>query len=382
MEASIVKIAVVLGTRPEAIKLAPVVRAARARRGAEVRVIFTGQHRTMVDQLAEFLELSADVDLDIMRPGQSLADVAARTLTGLAPVLASEKPDWVVVQGDTTTAFAAALGAFYGGVKVAHVEAGLRSGNLRSPWPEEANRVLVGRITDLHLAPTRRAAKHLLDEGIAEAHVHVVGNTVVDALRHGLGRIEGEGLADRLAEGLPRLDPARKLVLVTGHRRESFGQPFREICAALRELAETEPVEIVYPVHLNPKVREPVEAILAGARNVHLIEPVEYPVLLWLLSRCHFALTDSGGIQEEAPSLGKPVVVMREVTERQESIEAGVSVLVGTDRTRILAESRALLHDRDRYARMARKLDLYGDGLASERIADLLGLAPRKEVAA
>lgn len=368
------KIVVVLGTRPEAIKLAPVVHAARARPSSTVRVVFTGQHRTMVDQLAEFLELRADVDLDIMRPGQTLSDIAARTLSGLAPVLAAERPDWVVVQGDTTTAFAAALAAFYAGVRVAHVEAGLRSGDLRAPWPEEANRVLVGRIADLHLAPTRRAAENLLGERVPAERVHVVGNTVVDALRRGIDRIEREGLAPTLGAGLPRFDPDRRLVLVTGHRRESFGEPFRDICRALRELAETERVEIVYPVHLNPNVRAPVEDLLSGVGHVHLVEPVEYPVLLWLLSRCHFVVTDSGGIQEEAPSLGKPVIVMREVTERQESVEAGVSVLVGTDRAKILGEARALLHDRERYARMSRRLDLYGDGRASERIADLLGL--------
>jgi UDP-N-acetylglucosamine 2-epimerase (non-hydrolysing) len=370
------RIVVVLGTRPEAIKLAPVVRSARARPGAEVVVVFTGQHRSMVDQLADFLELRADADLDIMRPGQSLADVAARTLSGLAPVLAERRPDWVVVQGDTTTAFAAALAAFYAGARVAHVEAGLRSGDLRAPWPEEANRVLVGRIADLHLAPTRRAAENLRAEGVPAERVHVVGNTVVDALRHGLAKIEREGLEDRLARSLPALDPTRRLVLVTGHRRESFGAPVREMCRALRELAETEPVEIVYPVHLNPNVREAVQEVLRGAPHVHLVEPVEYPLLLLLLARCHFALTDSGGIQEEAPSLGKPVLVMRDVTERQESLEAGVSVLVGADRRRILAAARALLHDGATYERMSRKLDLYGDGLASERISDLLRLAP------
>jgi UDP-N-acetylglucosamine 2-epimerase (non-hydrolysing) len=370
---------VVLGTRPEAIKLAPVVRAGRSRPGTEVLVVFTGQHRTMVDQLADFLELRADVDLAIMRPGQSLADVAARTLSGLAPALAELRPDWVVVQGDTTTAFAAALAAYYAKVPVAHVEAGLRSGDLSAPWPEEANRVLLSRIATLHFAPTARAAENLAREGIPASRILTVGNTVVDALQHGLARISREGLGPALAARLPSLDPSRKLVLVTGHRRESFGEPFREICAALRELAETEPVEIVYPVHLNPNVREPVDAILRGAANVHLVEPVDYPTLLSLLARCHFALTDSGGIQEEAPSLGKPVIVMRDVTERQESVDAGVSVLVGTDRGRILAEARSLLHDPARYRKMSRVLDLYGDGRAAERIGE--GLATQSAAA-
>ena len=349
------------------------------RPGAEVQVIFTGQHRSMVDQLAEFLELRAHVDLDIMRPGQSLSDVAARTMAGLAPVLATSRPDWVVVQGDTTTAFAAALTAFYGGVPVAHVEAGLRSGDLRAPWPEEANRVLVGRITDLHLAPTRRAADNLLAEGVPPSRVHVVGNTVVDALRHGIDRLAREGLGPRLAAALPRLDTSRKLVLVTGHRRESFGEPFREIlpraARARRDGARGDRV---------PRPPEPERPRARRGDSRRSAEcppprPRRVPVLLWLLSRCHFALTDSGGIQEEAPSLGKPVIVMREVTERQESLESGVSVLVGTDRARILREARSLLHDAGKYEHMSRKLDLYGDGRASERIADLLGLERTRE---
>jgi UDP-N-acetylglucosamine 2-epimerase (non-hydrolysing) len=368
------KILVVMGTRPEAIKLAPVVRELRRRPGAEVRVCFTGQHQLMIEQVARFFELSADDDLAIMSANQTLADVAARTLQRITPLLEEFGPDWVVVQGDTTTAFAAALAAFYRTVKVAHVEAGLRSGDKHSPFPEELNRILISHVADLHLAPTRRAAEALLREDVPAERVHVVGNTVVDALRQGLARIETEGMGEELDRALPRLDPARPLLLVTGHRRESFGAPFREICGALHDLAATEEVEVVYPVHLNPNVRGPVHEALGDVPNIHLVEPVEYPVLLRLMQRCRFILTDSGGIQEEAPSLGKPVIVMREVTERRESVDAGVSVLVGSSRAAIVREARRLLHDPARYAAMARRLDLYGDGLASRRIAELLGV--------
>jgi len=364
------KILSVLGTRPEAIKLAPVVGALRRRRDTQVIVVFTGQHGTMLEQVAAFLGLSADHDLAIMRPNQTPASVAARTLDGLEPLLHEHRPDWVVVQGDTTSAFAGALAAFYAGLRVAHVEAGLRSGDLRAPWPEEANRAMLARVAEIHFAPTKLAAENLVREGVPPARVRVVGNTVVDALHMSLARIESEGLGRDLSRGLPPLVAERRLVLVTGHRRESFGAPFRELCHALRDLALTEPVQIIYPVHLNPNVQEPVREILGGVASVHLVEPVAYPVLLWLMARCHFILTDSGGIQEEAPSLGKPVLVMREVTERRESVDAGVSVLVGTDRARILSEARSLLRDEARYRRMSRRLDLYGDGRASERIAD------------
>jgi UDP-N-acetylglucosamine 2-epimerase (non-hydrolysing) len=282
----------------------------------------------------------------------------------------------VLVYGDTNSTLAGARAAVEAEVPVAHVEAGLRSGDKYSPYPEEVNRVLISHLGDLHLAPTARAAENLRREGVPPDQVHVVGNTVVDALQLGLARIEREGLGAAYADQIPGLDLSKPMLLVTGHRRESFGEPFREICRALREIAELEDVEIVYPVHLNPNVREPVFGILGGVRNIHLVEPVEYPVLLWLMQRCRFILTDSGGIQEEAPSLGKPVIVLREVTERQESVDAGVSVLVGSDRRRIVEEARALLHDGVHFAQMARRLDLYGDGRASVRIADLLA-APR-----
>ncbi|HTN54470.1 MAG TPA: UDP-N-acetylglucosamine 2-epimerase (non-hydrolyzing) [Anaeromyxobacter sp.] len=374
------KLLVAFGTRPEAIKLAPVIRELAGRPGAEVRVCLTGQHREMVDGILSFFGLPQhDDDLAIMRPNQSLNEIAARAFEGIDRVLARFQPDWTLVQGDTTTAFVSALASFHRRVKVAHVEAGLRSHDRFRPYPEEVNRVMTAVVADLHFAPTPRARADLLAERIPAERIQVVGNTVVDALRLALPRVQAEGFAATVRAELPGLDPGRPLVLVTGHRRESFGAPFRELCLAIRDLAERNPVQVVYPVHLNPNVRAPVQELLSGTPNVRLVEPVSYPLLVWLAQRSRFILTDSGGIQEEAAALGRPVLVMREVTERRESVEAGVSRLVGTERAAILEWGERLLRDDQAYRAMARPVDVYGDGHASERIADALLGAPGAE---
>lgn len=370
------KILVVLGTRPEAIKLAPVILDVQRRPRADARVCLTGQHREMVASILSFFRIAADRDLDVMQPNQPLSALTARSLAGLDEVITEFLPDWTIVQGDTTTAFAAALASFHRHVKVAHVEAGLRSFDRAKPFPEEANRVMTAAVTELHFCPTVGARENLLAERIPPDRIHVVGNTVVDALHIAQEGLGGGELAIRsLRRSFPRLDLDRPFVLVTGHRRESFGEPLEELCRAIRNVAGSENVQFVYPVHLNPNVRRPVFDILAGAPNVHLGEPVGYPELVWLAQRCRFILTDSGGIQEEAAALGKPVLVMRDVTERRESVDAGVSRLVGTSRSAIQEWTLRLLRDDAAYRQMARKVDVYGDGHASERIAAALGLA-------
>jgi UDP-N-acetylglucosamine 2-epimerase (non-hydrolysing) len=365
------KILVVLGTRPEGIKLAPLVRELQGRPGTfDVRLCVTGQHRQMLEPILQFFGLSPDHDLQLMKPGQTLFDVTAGALKGLEAVLDQVQPAWVVVQGDTTTALAGALAAFYKKVRVAHVEAGLRTGDMHSPFPEEGNRVLVSRLADLHFAPTEGAAAHLAAEGI-RGGVHVVGNTVIDALLEARRRVQGRDEA--FSAEFPQLRAGRKLVLVTGHRRENFGEPFENICRALGTLAARYPdVDWLYPVHLNPNVREPVHRLLSGRGNVHLVEPVAYPQLVWLLGRSHLVLTDSGGIQEEAPTLGKPVLVMREVTERPEGIAAGCARLVGTSGARIVDGVTGLLEDPAAYQRMAQARNPYGDGTSCRAIADVL----------
>lgn len=363
------KVMVVFGTRPEAIKLAPVIKALAAEPTLEVTTCLTGQHRQMVEQVVRFFGLTIDHDLEIMKANQTLTDITTSALHGLQKAYEREKPDWVVVQGDTTTTFAAALQAFYQRVKVAHVEAGLRTYNKYSPYPEEMNRALTTQLADVHFAPTQRALEALEREGVPSGRVELTGNTVADALHLATAELARPGREAEVLAKLPQLDAKKRLVLVTGHRRESFGEPFRDFCEALKQLAMTEAVELVFPVHLNPNVRAPVQEILAGHANIHLIEPVDYPVLVWLATRCSFIVTDSGGIQEEAATLGKPVLVTRTTTERMESVDAGVSKLVGTSRQAILEAARALLHDSATYAHMSRKLDLYGDGKASTRIA-------------
>lgn len=371
------RILFVFGTRPEAIKMAPVVHRVAATPGLEARVCVTAQHRQMVDPLLAWFAIKPDHDLNVMQPGQALTELTARVLVGLEPVLKAEAPDLVMVQGDTTTSMAAALAAFYHRVPVGHVEAGLRTGRRDSPFPEEVNRRLTGVLTDLHFAPTARARANLLAEGVDPATVHVTGNTVVDALLDTAARLDGAS-DPKLAQVRADLERVtgggrRRLMLVTGHRRESFGQGFADICAALAELARRYPDDaIVYPVHLNPNVQGPVRRTLSALPNVHLWEPLDYLPFVHLMRASYLILTDSGGVQEEAPSFGVPVLVMREVTERQEGVDAGVVRLVGTDRERIVAEAAALLDDREGRARWGRVPNPYGDGHAAERIADIL----------
>ncbi len=377
-----VRILSVFGTRPEAIKMAPVVLRLAAHPGFDARVCVTAQHRSMLDSVLADFAIRPDFDLDVMRERQSLCGIAARVLDGLESVLASFRPERVLVHGDTTTTLAASLAAFYNRIRVGHVEAGLRTGNLEAPWPEEANRKVTALLTDLHFAPTERARRALLAEGVPPERILVTGNTVIDALLLARARLRRERELERaIAERFAFLSPDRRLVLVTGHRRESFGVGFENICRALAELARRHPdIEILYPVHLNPNVREPVFRILGGLPSVHLIEPVEYLPFVHLMDRAHLIVTDSGGIQEEAPSLGKPVLVMREVTERPEAIEAGTVRLVGTDFARIVEETGRLLTDPIAYRRMATAINPYGDGRAAERIERALervhGLAP------
>jgi UDP-N-acetylglucosamine 2-epimerase (non-hydrolysing) len=360
----------VFGTRPEAIKLAPVIR--RLRESPDqfhCRIAVTGQHRGLLDQVLDVFSIRPDHDLEVMQAGQSLHGMTSRIVSALEPVHAAEKPDWVLVHGDTTTTFCGALAAFYSGIRVGHVEAGLRTFDLQAPFPEEMNRVAVGRLASLHFAPTEGAAANLRAEGVAAASIHVTGNTGIDAvleIRDGLesGRLH--------ADGLPRLNASRKLIAVTGHRRESFGDGFERICEALARLADRDDVEIVYAVHPNPNVTEPVRRILGGRLNVHLIEPLSYVPFVELMRRAHILLTDSGGIQEEAPSLGKPVLVMREKTERPEAVDAGTARLVGTDANRIVSECAILLEDAAEYSRRAHIHNPYGDGQAALRIRDVL----------
>jgi UDP-N-acetylglucosamine 2-epimerase len=361
----------VFGTRPEAIKMAPVVQALAARPDDFRPIVcVTNQHQEMLDQVLDLFELRAEHSLHVMTSGQTPTDVAMRVLERLPPVLASTRPAAVLVQGDTTTTFAAALAAFYARVPVGHVEAGLRTYRRDSPFPEELNRQMTTVLADWHYAPTEWARDNLLRAGVPVETITVTGNPVTDAL---------QWIADKVGDGMtvvPALRPTARMILVTAHRRENFGAPFVEMCEALRALVERNPeVELVYPVHLNPNVQEPVRRILAGLARVHLLAPVDYATLVSLLKRCDLVLTDSGGIQEEAPSLGKPVLVMRDTTERPEGIRAGTAKLVGTERARILAETERLLRDPEAYAAMAHAHNPYGDGHAGECIANTLAAA-------
>lgn len=365
---------VVFGTRPEAIKMAPVVRRLQADARFDARVCVTGQHREMLDQVLELFGIEPEYDLDLMRPGQDLSTITGSVLEGLKGVLEEAAPDYVLVHGDTTTTMAASLAAYYARVPVGHVEAGLRTGDIYSPWPEEMNRRLTGSIATLHFAPTEAARANLLREGVDDARIAVTGNTVIDALLTMVERAR-EGGEGEFSERFEGIDLDRRLVLVTGHRRENFGGGFERICEALAELSRTPDVEIVYPVHLNPNVQEPVHRILGSLPNVHLIAPQEYLPFLFLMDRAHLIITDSGGIQEEAPSLGKPVLVMRDTTERPEAVEAGTVRLVGTDTKVIVDAARTLLEDEDEYRSMSFAHNPYGDGAASQRIADALAAA-------
>lgn len=359
----------VFGTRPEAIKLAPVVRELARRPGLRGRVCVTGQHREMLDQVLAVFGIAPDHDLALMQPGQTLSDLTARVLTGVGAVLERERPDVVLVQGDTTTAMAAALAAFYARVPVGHVEAGLRTHDRYSPFPEEVNRRLVGVLATWHFAPTPRAAAALRREGVPEGHIHITGNTAVDALL--------ATLATPPPPALPFPTAGRRLLLVTAHRRENFGAPLERAFGALRALVERNPdVEIVYPVHRNPQVEEPARRLLGGHPRIHLLPPQDYATQVHLLARATLILTDSGGIQEEAPTLGKPTLVLRRDTERPEAIEAGTARLVGTDPATILGEAERLLRDPLAYATMARVATPFGDGQAARRIVDLLAGEP------
>jgi UDP-N-acetylglucosamine 2-epimerase (non-hydrolysing) len=357
------RILFVFGTRPEAIKLAPVIACLRE----HARIAVTAQHRGMLDQVLDAFSIRPHYDLDVMRPGQSLFESTSRIVAALEPVLDAENPDFVVVQGDTTTALCGALAGFYKNVPVAHVEAGLRTGDPRQPFPEEMNRVLVSRLASLHFAPTDASAQNLIREGIDASKVFVTGNTAIDSVLYVRDAIETGAFKPKL----PALIPDKKLVLVTAHRRESFGAGFESICRALTRLAARPDVEVIYPVHPNPNVQNPVKRNLA-ASNARLIEPLGYIEFVALMARAYVILTDSGGIQEEAPSLGKPVLVMREKTERPEAVEAGTSLLVGTDEDRIVHETEILLDDAVEYHRRSRVHNPYGDGHASERIRDIL----------
>lgn len=365
----------VIGTRPEAIKMAPVVMELRKYPDEiGLKVCVTAQHRIMVDQVLRLFDIPQDYDLDVMQEDQSLAHITANVLTRFEQVIVKEKPDWVLVQGDTTTVMAAALAAFYHRVKVGHIEAGLRTWNKFHPFPEEINRVMTDSICDLHFAPTETARRNLLREGVNEAGIYVTGNTVIDALHWVIKRpltTDVHALFRKI--GLNGHGDSSRIILVTAHRRENFGEPLRNICLALKDLVKWHPdVKVVYPVHLNPNVRRVAFEVLTGIPNVTLLEPLEYFPLVQLMKRAHLVLTDSGGLQEEAPGLGKPVLVLREVTERPEAVEAGTVRVIGTDRERILAESSRLLDDSEEYRRMARAINPYGDGKAAERIVTAL----------
>ena len=368
------KVLTVFGTRPEAIKMAPLVHALAKDPHFEAKVCVTAQHREMLDQVLKLFSIVPDYDLNIMQPGQGLTEITCRILEGLKPVLESFKPDVVLVHGDTTTTMAASLAAFYQRIPVGHVEAGLRTGDLSSPWPEEGNRTLTGHLATYHFAPTETSRQNLLRENIADNRITVTGNTVIDALFWVRDRVlSDEALHNELTQRYPFLANGKKMILVTGHRRESFGRGFEQICHALAEIAANNPdVQIVYPVHLNPNVSEPVKRILGHVENVILIEPQDYLPFVWLMNRAWLILTDSGGIQEEAPSLGKPVLVMREMTERPEAVSAGTVCLVGTDSQRIVNEVTRLLQDESAYQAMSRAHNPYGDGHACHRILSAL----------
>ncbi len=371
------KVAIFIGTRPEAIKLAPVVRVLSETAGMEAVVISTGQHREMLQQVFELFNLPVHISLSVMEPSQTLSSLTSRLVTEIDRALDQVRPDFALVQGDTSTVLAASLCCFYRGVTFGHVEAGLRTGNIHSPFPEEANRVLASRLATLHFAPTTRAQENLLAEGVPPASVLVTGNTVIDALELELARQRHPDMVEVISDRIRKLLGVEVFdapyVLITGHRRENFGQGFREICKAIADLAEKFlDVLFVYPVHLNPNVQGPVRELLDGFKNVRLVPPLNYSDFVALMSRCKLVLTDSGGVQEEAPSLGKPVIVMRDSTERPEGVEAGTVRLVGPHHLRIVEEVSELLRDESAYAAMAQAKNPYGDGKASVRIVHAL----------
>jgi UDP-N-acetylglucosamine 2-epimerase (non-hydrolysing) len=372
------KVLTVFGTRPEAIKMAPVVLELEKHADIESIVCVTAQHREMLDQVLNLFEIKPDYDLDLMAPNQDLFDITSKVLLGLREVFRQAKPDVVLVHGDTTTCFAAGLAAFYENIKIGHVEAGLRTGDLRAPFPEEANRTLVSRLTDFHFAPTPKSKQNLLNEGVPEEKIVVTGNTVIDALLIVRDRVTSrstsewqEKFGQQVYQAIT--DSQRKLILITGHRRENFGQGFIDLCNAIKELAKKHSDwDLIYPVHLNPNVQGPVFEILNGIENVYLIDPLDYAPFVWMMNQSDLILTDSGGIQEEGPSLGKPVLVMREVTERPEAVDAGTVLLVGTDKTKIINGVETVLLDTDVYERMSKAHNPYGDGEACSRLVKSL----------
>jgi len=369
-----IKVLTVFGTRPEAIKMAPVVLELEKHTDIKSIVCVTAQHREMLDQVLNLFEIKPDYDLDLMAPNQDLFDITSKVLLGLREVFRQAKPDVVLVHGDTTTCFAAGLAAFYENIKIGHVEAGLRTGNLRAPFPEEANRTLVSRLTDFHFAPTPKSKQNLLNEGVSEDKIIVTGNTVIDALLIVRDRVNSRPTSEWQEKFGPQLfdamtDSQRKLILITGHRRENFGQGFIDLCNAIKELAKKHSDwDLIYPVHLNPNVQGPVFEILNDIQNVYLIDPLDYAPFVWMMNQSDLILTDSGGIQEEGPSLGKPVLVMREVTERPEAVDAGTVLLVGTDKTKIVNGVETVLLDTDVYERMSKAHNPYGDGEACARL--------------
>jgi UDP-N-acetylglucosamine 2-epimerase (non-hydrolysing) len=369
------KVLIVFGTRPEAIKMAPLVRELNNNnKDFTTKVCITAQHREMLDQVLDFFEIKPDYDLNLMKPNQDLYALTARILVELKSVLESFKPDFVFVHGDTTTTMAASIASFYAGAKVCHVEAGLRTHNKRSPYPEEINRSIAGVIADYHFAPTSEAQSNLLKENKDPDSILITGNTVIDALAYSIEIVNSSQYVNEEIDCLKTLvDETRKLILVTGHRRENHGEGFIHICKALREISnQFKDVDIIYPVHLNPNVQKPVHDMLNGIDNIKLITPLSYPAFVWLMNKSYLIITDSGGIQEEAPSLGKPVLVMRDTTERPEALEAGTVRLVGTDANKIVAETSELLHSEDTYNRMSNLHNPYGDGKACERIINFI----------
>ena len=367
------RVLTVIGTRPEAIKLAPVVQRLALEEGVQSYLCLTGQHRDIVNPILKLFGISADFDLRVMRKGQDLTDITQRILLGMRELFSKHSFDLVVVHGDTTSGFAAALSAFYAHIPVAHVEAGLRTGSLDAPWPEEGNRSLIGRLARLHFAPTEQARQNLLREGISDQAIFVTGNTVVDALYRIRDQVDQHrGLRLRMARRYPFLKDGSKMILVTGHRRENFGDGLKQICDAIKRLARRDDVQVVYPVHPNPLVRDPVHRLLGDEPNIFLVEPLDYPDFVYLMDRCYFVLTDSGGVQEEAPCMGRPVLVMREKTERPEGLRAGVTRLVGTDADLIVRESDRLLSSPKIYQAMCKAPTLYGSGDAADQIVSIM----------
>lgn len=365
------KVLIVFGTRPEAIKMAPVVQAFNKNDDFETRVCVTAQHREMLDQVLAFFNIIPDFDLNLMKPNQNLYSLTGEIINGMKPILEGFKPDFVFVHGDTTTTMAASIAGFYSGAKVCHVEAGLRTFNKYAPFPEEINRSITGRIADFHFAPTQQSEQNLINENIVSSSILVTGNTVIDALLYGVRKVKS--IDNNQIDTLKSLVKADKdIILVTGHRRENHGEGFLNICTALKDIASSNDVQIIYPVHLNPNVQKPVNEILSDVKNINLIAPLPYEAFIWLMEKSKLIITDSGGVQEEAPSLGKPVLVMRETTERPEAVEAGTVILVGTEVEKIVGEANALLQDDVRYQRMSKLHNPYGDGKASQRIVDFL----------